>query len=368
MSSALLSIAGWYFLPNLVTGYAQTALYSIFIRAGDPKPAPGSPRFVRDRRVVQIAVIVLYLLYTIYEADYQLLKESDFYTTLGVPCDVGEKALQSKFRRLTVQYHPDKASAAEKPAMEALYIQLTLARDTLIEPAKRFAYDRFGPEILGWQNNKLVRDFVNTGIQNLAIYYAASAGVLILLGILGYLRQGMFWRYWVMASLFVFELYTATRTEFPWLLTEVVNPFLLTTGIRRPYLPFQLIVLLRKLTLTFFIAMSQLGPLLQDPKQAAAQDGPGVTAQQLDRVDALTKQTGEEVNRLVSLELMPYVQTDQMPPAISRELRTTVKEWLVQNTIRNDPEVSGAIKRVLDRRRQEGRNPQAQPQESAPAG
>lgn len=248
--------------------------------------------------------------------------------------------------------------------MEALYIQLKLARDTLIDPARRFAYDRFGPDILAWQNAKLIRDFVNTGMQNLAVYYAGSAAVLILLGILGYLRQGMFWRYLVMAALFVIELHTATRPAFPWVLTEVVNPFVLATGIRKPYLPFQMITLLRKLTLTFFIAMSQLGPLLQDPRQAAAeQDGPGVPSQQLDRVDALTKQADDEVQRLVSLELMPYVQTDQMPPTISRDLRTTLKEWLVQNTIRNDPEVSGAIKRVLDRRRREGQNPQGQSQQ-----
>lgn len=50
--------------------------------------------------MIQIAVIVLYLLYTIYEADYQLVREGDFYTLLGVPHDVGDKALQSKFRRL----------------------------------------------------------------------------------------------------------------------------------------------------------------------------------------------------------------------------------------------------------------------------
>lgn len=41
MANDLVTFAGWYFLPNLVTGYLQTALYTIFIRAGDPKPAPG---------------------------------------------------------------------------------------------------------------------------------------------------------------------------------------------------------------------------------------------------------------------------------------------------------------------------------------
>lgn len=87
---------------QLVTGYVQTALYAILIRAGDPKPAPGSPRFVRDRRRIHIFVIVVYLLYTVYEADYQLRLAGDFYQDLGVAHDVAEKAVQSRFRRLYV--------------------------------------------------------------------------------------------------------------------------------------------------------------------------------------------------------------------------------------------------------------------------
>jgi len=121
-ANGLFSLAGWYFLPGvrnifslqfwtarihanvnqLVTGYVQTALYAILIRAGDPKPAPGSPRFVRDRRRIHIFVIVIYLLYTVYEADYQLRLAGDFYQDLGVAHDVAEKAVQSRFRRLYV--------------------------------------------------------------------------------------------------------------------------------------------------------------------------------------------------------------------------------------------------------------------------
>ena len=291
-------------------------------------------------------MIVIYLLYTIYEADYQIMREGNFYNLIGVPHNVEERALQSRFRRLTVQYHPDKASFADKPAMEELYIRLKLARDTLVDPAKRFAYDRLGPEVLTWQNSKVIKDFIYHGIQQLTMYYVGSASVLVLLGVLGYLRQGMFWRYLVMTALFVIELQIATRPTFPALLTKVINPILLFTRIRQPYLPYQLVLLLRKLTVTFFIAMSQLGPLLQDPRRAAAQDGPGVTTQQLDRMTALTQGVDQELNRLMALELMPF-----MDAAASKELRFTTKEWLVQNTVRNDPEVHSAIQRVLDKRR-----------------
>lgn len=118
-NNAILSLIGWYVLPNvrcslvisiwhepfvnsskLVTGWLQTALYAVFIGAGDPKPAPGSPRFVRDRRRLQIFVIVAYLLCTIYDADYQLYQAGDFYQDLGVPHDVAKSTLMSKARRL----------------------------------------------------------------------------------------------------------------------------------------------------------------------------------------------------------------------------------------------------------------------------
>ncbi len=73
--------------------------------------------------------------------------------------------------------------------MEGVYIQLKLARDTLVDPAKRFAYDRFGPEILQWRQCKTVRDFVITGVQRTTVYYSISGSALVLLGVLGYLQQ-----------------------------------------------------------------------------------------------------------------------------------------------------------------------------------
>jgi len=85
---------------QLVTGYLQSLYYGITIRAGEPKPQPGSTRFIKHRRAIHVAVIVFYLLYTIYEADWQLRRAGDFYQDLSVPHDVDDKALQSRFRRM----------------------------------------------------------------------------------------------------------------------------------------------------------------------------------------------------------------------------------------------------------------------------
>lgn len=334
-----------------MTGYLQSILYAVLIRAGDPKPAPGSPRFNRDRKRVHIFVILFYLAYTVYEADNQLRVAGDFYQALSVPHSVDDRALQSRFRRLTVQYHPDKATGADKDAIEAVYVHLKLAKDTLIDPAKRFAYDRFGPEVLQWRQCKTIRDYVFNGVQGTAVYYAGSGTVLVLLGLLGYFQSGKFWRYLIMAALFVVEIYTMTRPTFPLLLTYLVNPVLIRTGLREPYLPFQMLALLRKLSITFFIALAQLAPILQGPPTSSTPSD-GVSAQQLDHMDALTKVADQEVSRLVGLELTPFAGDR----ASMRDLRATLKDWLVQNTMRNDPEVKQAIATVLERRRQAGQH------------
>lgn len=345
---------------QLVTGYIQSLYYTLITRAGSPKPSPRSPRFLRDRKRIHVLVILAYLAYTIYEADHALRKAGDFYSALGVPHDVDENGLNRRFRRLTVQYHPDKISADSpipKEQIEATYVHLKLARDTLIDPAKRFAYDRFGAEVLSWPLCKTTRDYILRGVQQTIVYYVASGVGLVLVGILGYLQEGKFWRYVVMTAFFVAELAVITRPVFPGWLTGVVNPLLSTTGAREPYLPFQILVLGRKLAVTFFIALAQLGPLLKDDgavSSAAMGEGEGVPQQLVNQMEALARTADQEITRLMGLELSPFLGERSGV----RELREAVKEWLVQNTVRNDAEVKTAVNTVLNKRREEGALPQ----------
>jgi len=54
-----------------------------------------------------------------------------------------------------------------------------------------------------------------------------------------------------------------------------------------------------------------------------------------------------EATRLLGLDMAPVAGDEQGV----RDLRGKVKEWLVQNTIRNDPEVRDAMGRALGKRR-----------------
>jgi hypothetical protein len=87
---------------QLVTGWIQSFYYRVTTPAGGRFPQPGEARWIRHRKITFILVVVTYLLYTIYEADWTLQRQSDFYKDLGVPVDADEKRLQSRFRRLSV--------------------------------------------------------------------------------------------------------------------------------------------------------------------------------------------------------------------------------------------------------------------------
>ncbi|THY11467.1 membrane associated DnaJ chaperone-like protein [Aureobasidium pullulans] len=344
---SLLSSFGFVLFDLLVTGWAQSAFYAIWIRAGDPKPQPGTQVFVKHRKRINIIVVLAYLLYTIYEADFQLRMAGNFYQDLGVGLRTDERGLQSRFRRLTLLHHPDKvASDSNRSIAEAYYVHLKLCRDILVDPTKRFAYDRLGPEILAWQKSTTIPDYMTAGIRNLFYYYTGTAGVLTIIGFMGYIKQAAFWRFLALASLGVFELHCLMSPEFPRLLTKIVNPVLTLIPLHPQFLPFQLLSLLRKLILTLFIAFSQIGPLLT-PSTPAPPSEDQIQQQQLQRLGAIAGGLETQANMLMALEMTPFTDESDM-----RELRERLKRFLVDNTIRSNKEVRDAMGGVLARRRQ----------------
>lgn len=66
----------------------------------------------------------------------------DYYETLGVVRTADDKVIKSAYRKLAMQYHPDRnPNDAEA---ERKFLELGEAYDVLKDPQKRAAYDRFG--------------------------------------------------------------------------------------------------------------------------------------------------------------------------------------------------------------------------------
>ncbi|KAK4225348.1 chaperone protein DnaJ [Podospora fimiseda] len=357
--SDLLSLFGWSFLPNLVTGWTQSLYYTITIRAGDPHPSPGTPRYAEHRRRIHILVVTLYLLYTIYEADYEIQRHGSFYSDLGgLPLTATEKEIKSRFRRLAALYHPDKvASGGEKERVNAFFVHLKQAQETLINPARRFAYDRFGPDVANWDKCITYKDFIVRGAQHLVPYYGVAAIAMYGFGLLGYLEYAKFERWLVLGCMFLFEVISVTRPHMPFVLEKIINPIITTPlggNHRAPYLQFQAITLAKKLCVTLYLAFSQIGPLLSADtssgnivveKEGASEEQ--ALRQGLERLEVAAKRLDMDATNLLQLEMAPFAGDEEAMESTWAK----VKEWLVHNTIRSDPMVRDAMGRSMAKRR-----------------
>jgi molecular chaperone DnaJ len=66
----------------------------------------------------------------------------DYYEVLGVERAATNEEIKRSYRKLAVQFHPDKNP--ENPQAEEKFKELGEAYDVLMDPDKRAAYDRFG--------------------------------------------------------------------------------------------------------------------------------------------------------------------------------------------------------------------------------
>ena len=67
---------------------------------------------------------------------------SDFYSVLGVQRAASDDEIKKAYRKLAMQYHPDRNNGSREA--EEKFKEITEAYDVLCDPNKRAAYDRYG--------------------------------------------------------------------------------------------------------------------------------------------------------------------------------------------------------------------------------
>jgi molecular chaperone DnaJ len=67
---------------------------------------------------------------------------ADFYDSLGVKRGASDEEIKKAYRKLAMQYHPDRNNGSKES--EERFKQITEAYDVLRDPNKRAVYDRYG--------------------------------------------------------------------------------------------------------------------------------------------------------------------------------------------------------------------------------
>ena len=75
------------------------------------------------------------------------LRKRDYYEVLGVVRDIGEAELKTAYRKLALEFHPDRNP--DDAHAEERFKELSEAYAVLSDVEKRSRYDRFGHQGLG---------------------------------------------------------------------------------------------------------------------------------------------------------------------------------------------------------------------------
>jgi diphthamide biosynthesis protein 4 len=84
----------------------------------------------------------------------------DYYTLFGLPRSASSASIRSQYRKLALEYHPDKHHSLDSSSLSDDFIHVQRAWETLRDPIKRSAYDR-SLEVQNTQTNIRIWTEVN---------------------------------------------------------------------------------------------------------------------------------------------------------------------------------------------------------------
>ncbi|KAK7057706.1 J domain-containing protein [Favolaschia claudopus] len=199
---ALFGVIGWAFIPHQATKQALKLLhYTLRTYLGIPPPPAGTFEYQRHYRYTFATVVLGYLIYTMIQGSNSMLP--NYYEILGVPSSADDNSLKLAFRQFAKRYHPDRVG----PQGEALFIRVRDAFEALKNPTVRFAYDRFGPDVIGWTHCSTTGEYLRHGLMQSIGYHVVAGAILIFYTAIGDNSPVAFWRYLLFFSLLASELF-----------------------------------------------------------------------------------------------------------------------------------------------------------------
>ncbi|WWC58733.1 uncharacterized protein I303_101277 [Kwoniella dejecticola CBS 10117] len=335
--STVLTPLLWSFLPGQISHQILPYLSSFLPGLFPPSPRD-SPKYLRNYRIAFTGVVSLYLAYTLYKGEDTQSTAEDYYALLGVSTNVDDDGLKKAYRTLSRLYHPDRAGSGD----DTIFILIRRAYETLNDPIKRYAYDRFGPQILDWKAASM-REYIITGLNHSIGFYIVSGGIMLLLSLLGKAREGSYWRHTFFCVLLLSELtlILSPTSSFP-----ISHRFARMFHKVFPILgaaPFMQIAFLHRLFTTISIAINQLTSVWC-PSPASSK----TTQEEWNKVIASLRQLEMESVTSFQGEIVPLLSSGAGDPkSVEFLIQSNMEDLLVERSISSHPQIRQAYQAAM---------------------
>ncbi|EEB94971.1 hypothetical protein MPER_06132, partial [Moniliophthora perniciosa FA553] len=332
MSSILKNFIGWSVVPDFAT---KNGLYMfhqyVFPRLGLKVPPTNSPTYREHYRYAYAIVVLGYLFYTLVDGARSM--EYNFYEILSVPPDADENGLKVAFRNFARKYHPDRPGVGNAGA--ELFMKVRDAFEALKNPTVRFAYDRFGPDVLQWTKLSTTREYMRHGLLQSSGYHIFSGISLAVISSIGRPSPVSFWRFILFFSFLALELAfilyptpspstSATIFADPAAGLSFKTIFYLIFPYRVPY---QHIRFLHQVFMFLSIALTRVAPRLfpDDPR----------TEYQivLQHLEAMAGFADREETRVQTTEMQPCNPSQDVMDTLAEELENMIIETNLKKDI-----------------------------------
>jgi len=242
-TKAVFSLLGWSYIPDFIT--------STLLRW--TRPYLRTPVTHYHYRITFALVVLSYLTYNFFEAS--LSTPPNFYELLEISPGADEGKIKAAFRAFARKHHPDRVGSHGAD----LFVVVREGYEALMEPNKRWAYDRFGADILTCKECVTQREFLTRGLIQSLGFHIVSGLALLFFSVIGKSSGVAFWRYTLFFGHFASELsllFSPSPSSPEYQGYSILSLFFPTR------LAFQHIRLLHQVFMFFSIAVSRVAPVL----------------------------------------------------------------------------------------------------------
>jgi len=242
-TKAIFSLLGWSYIPDFIT--------STLLRWA--RPYLRTPVTPLHYRITFALVVLSYLTYNFFEAS--LSTPPNFYELLEISPAADEVRIKAAFRAFARKHHPDRVGSQGAD----LFVVVREGYEALMETNKRWAYDRFGADILTCKECVTQREFLTRGLIQSLGFHIVSGLALLFFSVIGKSSGVAFWRYTLFFGHFASELSLlfSPSPSSPEYQGYSVLSLLFPTR-----LAFQHIRLLHQVFMFFSIAISRVAPVI----------------------------------------------------------------------------------------------------------